>query len=54
MAQNWLQKNSIKFDTKNVANKIENTRLPFTVYRKSIVNESDKVLFDNFYAKKNN
>ena len=52
MAQNWLQKNSIKFDTKNVANKIENTRLPFTVYRKSIVNESDKVLFDNFYAKK--
>ena len=52
MAQDWLQKNSIKFDSANVANKIDNTRLPFTIYRLSIINESDKVLFDNFYASK--
>ncbi len=52
MALDWLQKNSIKFDSTNLANKIEYARLPFKVYRISIINESDKVLFDNFYAAK--
>jgi hypothetical protein len=50
IALNWLQKNSIKFDLNKLDHTIEAAKFPFKSYRTSIINESDAVLFDNFYA----
>ncbi|MDC1279886.1 hypothetical protein N8Z07_01080, partial [Pelagibacteraceae bacterium] len=51
IATNWLQKNSIAFDEKKLDD-ILNKNSPFSIVKKSIINPSDKVLYDNFYAKR--
>jgi len=47
----WLKKNSIKFDTSKI-NIGKSLSFNFNVYRKSIVNESDKVKYDKFIAER--
>ena len=50
VALEWLQTNSIKFDSKKI--NIEESRYPFVDYRNSIVNESDKIRYDKFFVKR--
>ena len=50
MALEWLQTNSIKFDPKKI--NIEESLYPFADYRISIVNESDKIRYDKFFARR--
>ncbi len=50
VALEWLQTNSIKFDPKKI--NIEESLYPFADYRISIVNESDKIRYDKFFARR--
>ena len=51
VAINWLQANAIEFDEKKLKD-IEKNGSTFKRARNSIINQKDKVSYDNFYARR--
>ena len=51
ISENWLKDNSIEHDEKKLKD-IEKHTSPFRAGRNSIINQIDKVTYDNFYVKR--